>query len=156
MMLPLPTVEHLIEQLARRRRVLPPGTVGVAGFGDSVALSNELLALIFSGRKRASCALEWSYAFDREALPMVGSLEIVVDHLNQPVCVTRVISVAVMPFDQVDATHAALEGEGDLSLAYWRAEHARFFDRECARIERAPARDMPVVCSEFEIFLTLQ
>lgn len=47
--------------------------------------------------------------------------------------------------------YAAREGEGDGSLAYWRESHWAFFSRECARIGREPAPDMPVVCAEFEL-----
>ena len=154
-MLQLPTSEYLVAQLAARGIALPPGPVGVSGFGDSAQLSAELIGLILNGSKRATSALLWSYQADGEALPRVGNLEIVVDHCNQAVCVTRVTSVTVMPFDRVDARHAALEGEGDLSLAWWRVAHDRFFTRECRRLGCTPTDDMPVVWYEFEVIVAL-
>ncbi|EEJ5958670.1 ASCH domain-containing protein, partial [Salmonella enterica] len=33
-------------------------------------------------------------------------------------------------FNEMSADLAALEGEGDLSLAYWQAAHRAFFERE--------------------------
>ncbi|MDF1522053.1 MAG: ASCH domain-containing protein, partial [Trueperaceae bacterium] len=61
------------------------------------------------------------------------------------------LHVQVVAFDEVDEAYAALEGEGDGSLAYWRAAHWDVFGRECARIGRLPAPDMPVVCCAFEV-----
>lgn len=58
--------------------------------------------------------------------------------------------IDVLPFNQVGAEYAALEGEGDGSLAYWRRAHWRFFSRECRRIGREPSEDMPLVCSALE------
>jgi uncharacterized protein YhfF len=54
-------------------------------------------------------------------------------------------------FDQVTAEYAAIEGEGDGSLEYWRDAHWRFFSRECARLGREPTTDMLVVCAVFEL-----
>jgi len=53
------------------------------------------------------------------------------------------------------AEYAAVEGEGDGSLAFWRDGHWRFFTRECRRIGREPSADMPVVCARFELLAVL-
>ena len=37
--------------------------------------------------------------------------------------------VRVVPFDAVDAEFAHAEGEGDRSLAWWRAAHTAYFGR---------------------------
>jgi uncharacterized protein YhfF len=57
----------------------------------------------------------------------------------------------VLPLDAVDAAFAADEGEGDGSLAFWRRVHDAYFARECRRIGREPALDMPVVCERFAV-----
>jgi uncharacterized protein YhfF len=62
----------------------------------------------------------------------------------------------VLPFDEVTAEYAAIEGEGDGSLAYWREAHRAFFGRECERIGRQPVDSMPVVCSIFEVVADLR
>ncbi|MBQ0958202.1 ASCH domain-containing protein [Ideonella sp. 4Y11] len=130
---------------------LPPGRLRVDGYGDSPALSRELLALIVSGRKRAGTGLLWALEHDGEDLPQVGDIELVIDHRHQPALVTRLTEVDIRAFDQVDARYAAIEGEGDGSLAFWRQAHEAFFGRECARIGRTPSPDMPVVCCVFEL-----
>lgn len=147
----LPSIESLISRLTELGITLPPGPVRVDAYGDSPELSEALLTLIRSGRKRAGTGLLWAMAVDGDPLPAVGDIEIVVDHLNAPALITRITRVAVVPYSEVTPEYAAIEGEGDGSLAYWRDAHWAFFSRECARIGRAPSESMPVVCSVFEV-----
>jgi uncharacterized protein YhfF len=148
---PLPKVEDLVAKLRSHGIELPPGVARVGGFGDSPALSEELLALVRSGRKRGGASLLWAHEADSEPVPGIGEVEIVVNHLNAPCLVTRITEVEVVPFDRVGARFAAREGEGDGSLEYWRKAHWAFFSRECRRIGRMPSETMPVVCSSFEV-----
>ena len=147
----LPSVASLIEQLAMSGIALPPGPVRVDGYGDSPALSESLLALIRSGRKRAGTGLLWAYEHDHEDIAKTGDIEIVIDHLQQPAFITRITSATVVPYAEVTAEYAAIEGEGDGSLEYWRTAHWAFFSRECARIGRDADERMPVVCAIFEV-----
>jgi uncharacterized protein YhfF len=148
---PLPKVEDLVPKLRRYGIELPAGVTRVGAFGDSPALSKELLLLIRSGRKRAGAALVWAYEAESEPIPRVGEIEIVVDHLNAPSLVTRTTDVEILPFNEVSAQFAAREGEGDGSLAYWRLEHWECFTRECRRLGRLPSDTMQVVCCSFEV-----
>jgi len=151
----LPSLATVLAKLAARGIAVPPGRVGLDTFGDSPELSRELVDLIRDGRKRAGTSLLWAHEHEGEPLPEVGDVDIVVDHEGEPAAVTRVVRVQVVPFEQVDAAYAALEGEGDGSLAHWRAAHWHFFGRECARMGRAPAEDMPVVCCVFEVLVVV-
>ena len=150
-MQPLPPVEAIISELAARGIALPSGPVRVDGYGDSVELSTELLDLIRSGRKRAGTGLLWAYEHDREPIAKSGDIEVVVDHLNRPALVTRIVSSEMLAFNEVSAEYAATEGEGDGSLEYWRKGHWNFFSRECRRIGREPTETMPVICNVFEV-----
>lgn len=154
-MLALPSVESLIEKIALLGVVLPPSLVYTDRFGDSAELSEALLALVATGQKRAGTGLLWAYEADNQPLPEIGATEITVDHLNEPALITRNTSVVVAPFNQVSAAYAAIEGEGDGSLAYWRNAHWAFFSRECERIGREPREDMPVVCCVFKLLHVL-
>jgi uncharacterized protein YhfF len=93
----------------------------------------------------------WACEAEAEPLPMTGDIEVVIDHRNEPVLVTRLTRVEIVPYDEVTAEYAAIEGEGDGSLAYWRKAHWAFFSRECQRIGREPVQTMPVICSVFEL-----
>jgi uncharacterized protein YhfF len=152
---PLPTAASFLPVLAALGVALPAGTLRVEGFGDSPALSEELLALIVAGRKRAGASLLWAHEADGDPVPQAGDVAIVVDHRNVPVAITRVTAVAVVAFDAVDSEFAVSEGEGDGSLAHWRRAHQAFFGRECRRIGREPRADMPVVCTSFELLQVL-
>ncbi len=154
-MQPLPSVEELVSQLAAQGISLPQGTVRVDGYGDSAELSEELLGLIRSGRKRAGTGLLWAYEHDREPIAATGDVEIVIDHRNQPAMVTRIVRSEIVPFNEVSAEYAAIEGEGDGSLEYWRRGHWNFFSRECRRIGRDPSETMPVICNVFEVLHVL-
>jgi uncharacterized protein YhfF len=134
---------------------LPPGSVRLDAYGDSPALSEELLELIRQGRKRAGTSLLWAMEAEGEPLPQVGDIEIVLDHRNHPALVTRIVRLEVVPYSEVTKEYAAIEGEGDGSLEYWRRGHWAFFGRECARIGREPSESMPVVCSVFEVLRVL-
>ncbi len=147
----LPSVESLTRQLEARGITLPPGPVHADGYGDSPELSRELLALIRSGRKRAGTGLLWAYEHDGEHIAKAGDIELVLDHRLEPVMVTRIVSSEVVPYAAVTAEYAAIEGEGDGSLEYWRQAHWAFFSRECRRIGREPDESMPVICIVFEL-----
>ncbi|MBK7062456.1 MAG: ASCH domain-containing protein [Rubrivivax sp.] len=147
----MPPLQALLATLAAAGVSVPTGRVRIDGYGDSPELSEELLELIRSGPKRAGTGLLWAIEHDKDEMPMVGDIEIVIDHRDQPALLTRIIRVDVVPFNQVGPEYAVIEGEGDGSLEYWRQGHWRFFTRECQRIGREPTHDMPVVCSVFEL-----
>ena len=152
---PLPTVETVLKQLASLGVLLPSGPVRLDGYGDSASLSEELLDLIRIGRKRAGTSLLWVVEAEWQEAPKVGDIEIVLDHLNRPAIVTRIVEVTVLPYSEVTAEYASIEGEGDRSLGYWRQAHWSLFTRECSRISREPSESMPVVCSVFEVLNVL-
>ena len=79
----LPSVESLIAKLSALGITLPPGPVRVDSYGDSPALSEELLDLIKSGRKRAGTGLLGAYEVDGEAIPKCGDVEMCGEILDQ-------------------------------------------------------------------------
>lgn len=85
-------------------------------FGDSPALADELVALVIAGKKRGTCGSLASY---RQENPPVtpGSFHIVLNGAGEPACVIRTLALRIIRFNEMTADLAALEGEGDLSLA---------------------------------------
>jgi uncharacterized protein YhfF len=61
----------------------------------------------------------------------------------------RTQAVATVPLDEVTAEHAAAEGEGDRTLASWRAEREAFWGRVLGVGTIDPR--MPVVTETFEV-----
>lgn len=150
-----PCIQSVVDDLAMRGIKLPQGRVFLNRFGDPPALSRSLIALIRAGGKRAGTSLLWTHQHEGDPVPAPGDIGIVLDDSEKPALITRVTSVDVRPFNQVTAEFAALEGEGDLSLAWWRNAHWLFFSRECASIGREPNDSMPIVCAGFELLHSL-
>ncbi len=114
-------------------------------FGDSPEMANELADLVVKGMKTASCCSLASFnADDSASLP--GSYHIILNGQDAPVCVIRMVSLRLMRFSEVTEAFARREGEGDLSLDYWREEHKAFFTREGVY-----ADDMELVAEEFVV-----
>lgn len=121
-----------------------PGA-GAWQMGDSPELASELANLIKKGIKTASCGSFASYQ-QEESAPRIGSYNIILDGQNVPVCVIRLVSLQLVRFCDINEEFARKEGEGDLSLEYWKKEHQRFFIREGHFSE-----DMELIAEEFEV-----
>ncbi|HAS6172704.1 TPA: ASCH domain-containing protein, partial [Vibrio vulnificus] len=52
---------------------------------------------------------------------------------------------------EVTPEFAALEGEGDKTLAWWREAHWNFFSKECVELEISPSEDMLLVLEQFKV-----
>ncbi|MDG4649109.1 ASCH domain-containing protein [Roseibacterium sp. SDUM158017] len=113
-------------------------------FGDSPALSDALLALVRSGRKRATCTAIAELAAG-EAEPVVGRCDIVLDFEDRPQLVTRTLELRRTTFAEMTEEMALMEGE-DETLAGWRAGHERYYRR--AGIF---APDMALIWERFEV-----
>lgn len=120
-------------------------------FGDSEALANELAALVLAGVKRATAGAVWSYEAEGKRLPVAGDQSIVTNWAGEPLCVIETVRVDLVPFNQVTAEFAAVEGEGDGSLTYWMEGHRQYFTRECGRAGRDFDEQMLVACEQFKV-----
>lgn len=117
-------------------------------FGDD---PDTLAALVLEGRKTATASVLDLYELDREPLPKVGDYSVILDSSDRAVCVIRDVDVAVVPFGDVDEKHARLEGEGDLSLAYWRDVHRQCFSEWMSESGLVFSEDTKVVLEKFEV-----
>jgi uncharacterized protein YhfF len=120
-------------------------------FSDNAEAADHLGELVLRGLKTGTASLYWSYKDAQGTLPRPGEISIITNFEGQPLCLIETTRVEVQPFMDVSADHAAAEGEGDLSLDYWRQVHWEFFGRECKRIGRKPDEKMPVVCERFQV-----
>ncbi|MCZ4279243.1 ASCH domain-containing protein [Kiloniella laminariae] len=98
-------------------------------FGDSAELSEELLNLVLSGDKTATCGALFDYEADGITPPKQGSYHIVTDFSGTPRCLIQLTQVELCAFKDVSADFAAAEGEGNQSLEVWREGHQAFFER---------------------------
>jgi uncharacterized protein YhfF len=87
-------------------------------FGDNPELANHLGSLVKSGVKTATCSALWEWEAEGIQIPEVGTITIVLDGSQKPLCIIETIEVKILPYEEVDAKFAYEEGEGDRSLEY--------------------------------------
>lgn len=95
--------------------------------GKGSGLEDPLAKLVLEGTKTATSSWFESYAVEGIPLPQEGEQSLILDSQDLPVAVVELFEVRVRPFLDVDEEFAAQEGEGDLSLRFWREAHDRFF-----------------------------
>ncbi len=129
----------------------PARIVDISWFGDTPELVDRLAELVVNGPKRATTSLLRWYGPGGERMPEIGDLFLIVGSGCVPRAVARVTRVDVKPFRAVDADDAWDEGEGDRSLAYWRAAHRAYFAAEGTRAAFTFREEDDVVFCRFEV-----
>lgn len=120
-------------------------------FGDNEEQATSLAKLVLTGTKRATAAAVWSYEAQGKRLPIPGDLSVMTDRAGTPLGIIETIKVDIMPFSEVSAEFAAIEGEGDGSLGHWQQGHRSYFSRECARAGKIFNESMLVACERFKV-----
>ncbi|MCF6444178.1 ASCH domain-containing protein [Nereida sp. MMG025] len=110
-------------------------------FGDGPELCAQLLRLVRSGKKRATC----SSLATLEAPPVIGRCDIALTWDGTPAVVIRTLELVTCTFETLTEEMALMEGEND-DLAGWRRDHEAFFRRAGVF-----APDMPVLWERFEM-----
>jgi uncharacterized protein YhfF len=98
-------------------------------------LRDQLVAAVLSGAKTTTSALVAGYEIDDEPRPEVGMRRVVVDSHDRPVVTIEYVDVRVVRLADVDLRHVVDEGEGDESVAQWRANHEKFWHSAEVRAE---------------------
>lgn len=111
-------------------------------FGDNPEMANKLLELVIQGKKTATCWAAVHGTLESE----VGKRMIITDSLERPRVIIETTELTRRSFNEVGESFARNEGEGDLSLGYWRKEHQAYFTREGTFSE-----DMEVYCQQFRV-----
>ncbi|MEU9510819.1 ASCH domain-containing protein [Micromonospora sp. NPDC048170] len=106
-----------------------------AEFAFPGPLRDRLVDAILSGAKTATSSLVLGYERANEPPPEVGQRSAVLDSAGRRVAVIEVTEVRVVRLADVDLRHALDEGEGDESVAQWRAGHETFWHSAEVRAE---------------------
>ncbi len=121
------------------------------GFGDNPELADELGALILSGIKTGTCSALWEWQAEGNPIPEAGLISITLNGAGEPICIIETTNVTQRLFNEVDEDFARSEGEGDLSLVYWRKAHTNFFSRILSKFDKTFTEEMPLVCERFHV-----
>jgi uncharacterized protein YhfF len=119
-------------------------------------LRDKLVAAVLDGTKTATTGLLQDYDIDDEPLPVAGTRAAVVDSAGRRVAEIEVTEVRVTRLGDVDVDHARDEGEGDDSVAAWRAGHEDYWHGADYRgwlgdPEFTVDDDTPVVLERFRV-----
>ena len=117
-------------------------------FGDD---PDMLASLVLQGKKTATASVYELYELDGEELPKVGTYSVIMDSKDHAVCIIKDTAVTVVPFRDVDEEQARFEGEGDLSLNYWRDVHRQCFSEWMSESGLVFSEDTKVVLEKFEV-----
>jgi uncharacterized protein YhfF len=130
-------------------------TLPVAEFGFPGPLRDKLVAAILAGAKTSTSALEAGYSKLGEPLPSVGQRLAVLDSAGARVAAIELTSVRVVRLAEVELQHVVDEGEGDESVASWRAGHTAFWEEPEVQAELGGAfpitDDTLVVAQRFHL-----
>jgi uncharacterized protein YhfF len=121
------------------------------GWGDSPEMADELGGLVAQGIKTGTCSALWEWEAESESIPDKGLVTIVLDGKDEPLCIVETTEVTICNYNEVHADFARAEGEGDLSLAYWREAHKNYFSRTLPKIGKEFSEEMPLVCERFRV-----
>ncbi len=84
--------------------------------------NDELFDLVACGKKHGTCSL---YSDDK-SLSRIGDINIIYNSKNEQIKI-KITNIRKCRFCDVNKIWAKIEGEGDLSLAYWQNVHKNFF-----------------------------
>jgi len=97
-------------------------------FGDNPRLCEELLTLVRSGAKSATCMALRDIESGAEERPVVGRQDISLNPDGTPALVIQTVELTQCAYDEVSESFALAEGENE-SLEGWREDHKRYFER---------------------------
>ena len=110
----------------------PPGRPLVpritASYAGNRRTTDSLLQLYLSGKKIAGSSLVQDFISSGESLPQVGDFWILLDSNSMPRCILKTERSEMHKFKDVTVEIAVAEGEGDLSIDFWKKTHKKFYD----------------------------
>lgn len=123
----------------------------IAEMAGNAAIADQLLSLYLEGKKTAASGLVADYQHEGDPLPAIGDYWLILDSQGQPRCLVRTIAVETFAFADVPERVARAEGEGDLSLEYWRKGHREFFQPYLAKLGISDLDTAEVVVEHFNV-----
>lgn len=98
-----------------------------AAYAGTKDTTDELIALFLTGRKTAGSSLVIDYELNDEPLPVIGNFWIILNSISEPKLIVKTVGVERNLFKEIPQRVVIAEGEGDLSVEYWKQVHSQFF-----------------------------
>ena len=122
-------------------------------FCDNQVDADLCAHLVATGQKRATAPSVAELALAGDPIPRVGDYAIVTDWTGHAIAVTRTVSVEIKKFGEIDEEFARAEGEGDLTLEWWRAAHRAYYENVLTGSQYKVDDDLEIACESFEVVL---
>ncbi|MCB0355667.1 MAG: ASCH domain-containing protein [Bdellovibrionales bacterium] len=106
---------------------IPKDSFVEASYAGTQDITDKLLRLYLVGNKTAGSSLKEDFLSAGDPLPKVGNFWIILNSKDEPKCIVKTIKIVENKFKDVPLGVAQAEGEGDLSLEYWRKVHTEFY-----------------------------
>ncbi len=120
-------------------------------FCDTKKDADELAELVRKGIKKATSTLLCFFELDNEKLPKENELFIITNFQGDAIAIIKNTKIEQMPFNQVPASFAYKEGEGDRSLEYWKKAHTQIYTRWLKEFDMEFDENMIAVLEHFEV-----
>lgn len=104
--------------------------------------NNNLIKLVIQKKKTAT-----SYLYKKDDIPTIDEESIICFDNKKEACLVKTTGFKIMKFKEMTEELAKKEGEGDLSLNYWKEVHYNFFKEiDCDFTE-----DSKIIYETFEL-----
>lgn len=114
-------------------------------FGDSAAMSAQILDLVRSGKKVATCEAARAYSEGGDAWPEVGRRDVALEWDGAPAVMIETVAVETRRFCEMDTAFVAAQGEF-VDLEHWRAAYRAYFEATGGFSD-----DMKIMCETFKL-----
>ena len=125
-------------------------------FCDNEKDADTCAELVVKGIKQATATSLWWYEKNSETLPKVGDQYIVTNWSGDAKAVIETIKIKKIPYNQITAEFAEIEGEGDRSLKYWKKVHEAYYKREMEPYGDKFDENMIIVCEYFQTLYSIE
>lgn len=123
-----------------------PALVSAWMFGE---MPDELAQLVIDGKKTATCSGHIFYELENTSLPKVDEYSVILNSVEQPVGIIKIVEVTLVPMNEVSEEFAIAEGEGPYEA--WKSAHVEFFTSELSKFDLEFSEDMLLVCERFKL-----
>ncbi len=117
-------------------------------------ITNSLIELYLAGKKSAASGLVEDYQSTGDPLPKAGDYWIVLDSRENPKIILKTISTEINKFKDLPLRIAIAEGEGDLSIDYWKKVHADLYKPFLKKWGVTHLDEAHIVTEHFEMLFT--
>lgn len=152
-------MQDSVEKLWERYRSIDPSApiaVPVSFyFCDNKHDADICAELVLAGRKQATATSLAELTIAGDPLPQVGDFAIVTDWAGRARAIIQTTSVNVRKFGDVNEDFAVKEGEGDLTLEWWKAAHESYYSRVLKNSDYVVDEKLEIACEEFKLLLTV-